>query len=435
MVEELRVRNAAQQLYTRALSSAWRNGIQVYDPSVWLTRDPEAEEKMLRDADIAHAIEYRQQLVAGRQWNVVPKRADDRAEMATHVGTQLLTEIERFTASRMTLARAFFHGARFARIHGEIRTLTIGDGKPRKWWVPVRLEDIDKRSFRKVSSIDPETQALSAHWEQWDVGAATWRKLSATGAIDYIKHVYQDEAGTLGYGRALREALGWWWYAKEHVFAESMQAVERFAQGIVHVKIDGARDGATGLPNEELIRSWMQAIENMRARHTIVSDRSDEIEIISGSGTGWEMLASMRNELRNSIMTLVLGANLTTGADKGGSYALAAVQENSTESLVQFDREVLEETLTRDLLGACWWHNYVNVRELGIVGEMPRFNIAQEKRLDPMQRAQVAQTLVNIGVPLASDEVYEQAGFRKPEASEDVIAPRPAQPPPQFEVP
>ena len=73
MTSDLRLRNQSQQLYTRALSSAWMNGVQIYDPSVWLNRDPEVEEKMLRDADIAHAVGYRRHLIAGRNWKLQPK--------------------------------------------------------------------------------------------------------------------------------------------------------------------------------------------------------------------------------------------------------------------------------------------------------------------------------------------------------------------------
>ena len=70
MTSELRTRNQSQQLYVRALSQAWRNTQQLHDPSVWLLRDPEVEEKMLRDADIAHAVGYRRHLIAGRTWKV-----------------------------------------------------------------------------------------------------------------------------------------------------------------------------------------------------------------------------------------------------------------------------------------------------------------------------------------------------------------------------
>jgi hypothetical protein len=223
---------------------------------------------------------------------------------------------------------------------------------------------------------------------------------SVQDAAHTIRHVYQDDEGTLGHGRGLREALGWWWYAKTQVFQESLQAVERFAQGILTAKVDGARDAETGLPNTELINQWRDVLEDLRSRHV----------------------------LRSTIYTLIMGANLTTSANSGGSYALAQIQENSTEALVQYDRETLEDTLTDDLLGCIWWKNHANLQELGISNEKPRFSITQEKREDPQERAAVAQVLAGMGVELSLEDVLEQTGFRKPEPGEEVVrsAPDPA---------
>lgn len=420
MTTELRLKNQSQQLYVRALSQAWRNNIQVNDPSLWLLRDPEAEEKMLRDADISHVIGFRRHLIAGRQWNLSPKNdAAPNGDLAVAVGTELLGNLKHFTQARFQLARAFFSGARFGRIHGQTKVMKLGDGRERTWWFPVRIEDMDKRMYRIVPKNDGET--IHAHWERWDVAKQEFLPESVHDAAQTIKHVYQDDQATLGYGRALREAIGWWWYAKEHVFQESLQAVERFAQGVLTAKVDGARDASTGLPNNELIESWSEVLEDLRARHVLVYDKSDEVEMVTQDGTGWELLRDMRSELKSAIFTLVLGANLTTAANEGGSYALAEVQENSTEALVQFDRETLEETLTDDLMGCIWWKNHANMVELGLDGEVPRFSITQEKRQDPKERSEVANVLHGMGVAIASDDLYEQTGFRKPDTGEDII--------------
>ena len=427
MVTAIRVRNQSQQLYVRAISTAWKHR-RVHDPSLWLLKDPEMMEKMLRDADIAHALNYRRELIAGRQWNIVPKRQTPRADMSVFVATELLREIKHFTAARENLASAFFSGGRVARIYGDTRTLSIGDGKPRTWWVPTTLEDLDKRMFQKISEIDPHTHKITAHWEEWNVGKSDWEDLDAANALQLIRHTYQDDQATMGYGRGLREALGWWWYAKEHVFQESLQAVERFAQGIIHARIDSLRDADTGLPNDQLVKDWQDVLEDQRARHTLVSDKGDVVEMIEGSAVGWEMMESMRGELRNTITTLILGSTLPTTASEGGSYALANIQENSTEALIQFDRESLEETLTDDLLGCVWFKNHPNLVELGVAEEKPRFSITQQKRQDPKERAEVAQVLNTMGVKLSADDLYGQTGFRKPEDGEEIVEGAAAQP-------
>ena len=422
MSTELRVRNQSQSIYTRALSTAWRNNVQLHDPSLWLLRDPEAEEKMLRDADIAHAVGYRRHLIAGRQWTVVPRvEGSPRAPLATLVGTELLKGIKHFTDARLNLARAFFSGSRFGRIHGTPRVLAIGDGRPRTWWVPTQIEDIDKRMYRIVPRVDDQTNKLTAHWERWNLVSQKFDVETEDDAIQTIRHVYQDDQGQLGHGRALREALGWWWYAKTHVFQESLQAVERFAQGIMSAKIDGVRDAATGLPNTELITQWRDVLEDLRSRHVLVYDSADQVEMVQMNSDGWQLMHTIRDELRSTIYTLILGANLTTSANEGGSYALAEVQENSTEALVQYDRETLEETLTDDLIGCIWHKNYPNLVELGIAEEKPRFAVTQEKRQDPRERAEVASTLSSMGVELSLSDVLEQTGFKKPEPGEEII--------------
>ncbi len=422
MVAELRIRNQAGQIYSRALSAAYRGGIEIHDPSIWAGREPEIEDKMLRDADIAHAVQYRKHLIAGRRWNVEPQRdGSPTAPLSTFVATELLATIKDFTNARLNLSSAFFSGSRFGFIHGRPKILTLGDGQPRTWWLPERIEDMDKRSFRLKPDITEDS--IGAHWQRYDIQAQEFVDLSPQAATRLIRHVYNDDQGSLGHGRGLRDALGWWWYAKQNVFDESLQASERFAQGILTAAVDGARDSATGLPNEEVITAWKDVLEDLRARNVLVHDKADEVSTVQVQGEGWQLMKDLRDEFRSTIYTLVMGANLTTSANEGGSYALAAVQENSTEALIQTDRESLEETLTRHLMGCVWKLNHRNLVDLGIHNDMPKFSLAQEKREDPLQRAQVAQTVSAMGVPISVADVRDQTGFKKPEDGEELVKP------------
>lgn len=421
MVTDLRLRHQAVQNYVQALSSAYQDQLQLYEPSVWLAKDPEIEDKMLRDADIAEAVNYRCALVAGRQWTLQPKfPGSPRAPLAVDVGTQLLGNLKRFSEARKLLARAFLHGQRLGRIHGHVVPLTIGDGRLRNWWVPTRIEDIDKRWYRPVISAKAG-EPVSGHYERWNLQARQWEAELVEDAPLTIRHTYQDEQGALGFGRGLRDALGWIWYAKANIWEESLKAAERFGSGTVIGKVSGLRDAATANTNDDLFRQWVRKLTDMRGRHAVVMDREDEIEVLHGSSEGWQILQYLIEATRTMVKTLVLSANLTTSADKGGSYALGEIQENSTESLIQFDRESLEETLTDTLIECVWWKNHANLAELDLVDHRPRFNIRQEKRLDPEKRAAVAEKAHNMGLPLAKDDLYEQLGFRKPQEDEEVI--------------
>lgn len=424
---ELRSRNQSQNQWVAAYSSNWHDGIPVFDPSLWLLRDPDAEEKMLRDADIAHAVGFRRHLIAGQRWSCRPcDEESEEAVRAAEVAETLLRNIKHFSSARVALARAFFSGARFARIIGEPRILSLGDGKPRVWWVPTMLQDQDKRMYRPVADSDGVT--VTAHWERWDVAKMQWVTQTIEESIHTIRHVYQDDQSTLGHGRALREALGWWWYNKTHVLHESVQAAEKHGQGILKAKINGLRSGTSEEDNEKRIQTWLRRLEEMRGRHVIVHDDQDDIEVVSQSGTGWNLLKELRDEARTSVATLVLGANMNTQASEGGSYALAEVHENATEALIQFDRSTLEETLTDDLIGCLWFRNHANLVELGLDRLSPQFDLTQEKRQDPVERATTAVSLSGIGVALSLDDVLDQTGFRRPKDDEEQIKPRAPEP-------
>jgi len=420
MSTALRIRSQAANIYNQAYASAWR-GTQVHDPSTWQVRDPDIIEKMERHADIAHAKGFREKLVAGPKWQLTPrKESNPQSDLAVEVGTELVELCPRFKDARLMLASGFFHGSRFGKVHLRPRKLTIGDGVLRTWLAPLGgIEDIDKRQMRRVPKR--EDQKVSAHWERFDVGKEDWVPLTIGEAGCLIEHRYIDAQQKLGHGTALMEALGHVWYSHVHVTQEALQAVERFAQGIVHAKIDNLKDASTTLPNDEVADAWKRELEDMRARHVLVSDKGDELDIIHPSGTGWQLLDIWEQKFRDKITTLILGSNLPTTATEGGSYALGGIQQNSTNSIIGHDRGVLEDTLSDDFLGCLWNSNRANLIEMGIFDDKPRMALPDDELADPKERAENAAMLHAIGIPLSADEVYEQTGWRKPEDGEDVI--------------
>lgn len=413
--------NQAQNLYNAWLTAAYRNGEQLFEPGVWLQRDPEVEDKMLRDADIKHAVGYRQSMIAGSDWEIQPDEPrGSLGPLTKEVGTALVKRIKGFTKARRNLAIAFFSGARYARIHGQHMRLDIGDGKWRTWWVPVRLEDMRKHVLRIKPHNDGEN--VSAHWQQWNVAKGEWQDLKRSEATEIIRHIYDDDQETLSLGKGLREALGWIWYAKTNVFQDNLSAISRYGGGLLKVAVDGFRQAIENKSNEDVVRDYTRMYQRMRESGILIHDANDTITVEDGNGQGWQLMQDLRQELRSTIFTLVLGANLTTSADKGGSYALAEVQQDSTELIVNYDREALEESLSDGLMRCVWSKNRINLVELGIADSCPRLGIVNAKRQDPQLRAEVARTMsVDMGLPLAEEEVYEQTGFRVPEEGEKVI--------------
>lgn len=424
MSSELLVRSANADLYARAMIMAWKSGVRLYDPSIALFREPDIEAKVLRHADIAMPVKLRQHMVAGHDWMLEPASDSDVDKAAAKVMTALVDRVKRFTEARHNLARAFLSGQRYASLCGDAMQLRVGDGKMRTWNVVIRLIDHDKRRFRwkpvdlteKNLGMRARLQVLSSNNEDWvDVQHPEW----------LVKHTYDDSEEMLGHGRGLREALFWWWYALEHVFRDSLEAVERFGQGIILAKIAGAKD-ANGRANSELIDEWKAVLHDMRARNILVMDKDDEVEVVNMNGSGWQLLSTLREELRATVRTLILGAAKTTNDESGGgSYAMAAVQERSTEHLIRYDRETLEETLTDDLIGYLWRANFRNLVDMGLgQAQMPAFRIKERDVVDPERFSKVLQIALSSGLPVRQEEGYAGLGLTPPKDGDQVIEPQ-----------
>ena len=415
--------STAYDRYGRDLSEAIRGRTWVADPSFALGTDDMVYEKIRRDAVTAQAIQYRKHLVTGRSVTISPPDGvdDPASKKAAVIVEALLGELGMFSDGRFNLSEAIFRGSAYAFIEGEEKTISIAGDPALSWWAPRKLADVDRRRFRlrPVASVE-EPNEVTVLWFLWSVARQEWEPLRHPEW--FVKHFYTRTEDTLNYGRGLIDALHFYQASKMRVLQEGLSAVERFGQGFLKVGIDGMRAGSNDETNSTQAQAYVREIEKHRARNVLAHDKEDNVELVTGFGEGWQLVREMLSHLDSAIRTLILGANLTTSATTGGSFALAQVQENSTEALIQFDRELLSETLTRDLVGLIWRLNVGNFRALGLGGaRMPVLRIRQEKREDPGANAIVITQAIQAGIPLRRDEVYEKLGFTAPQDDDEVI--------------
>lgn len=428
-----RSRNAYER-YVQTLSDAIKNRDWIVDPTFALGSDSAIYTKILRDPVTAHAIRFRKHLVAGAEVRVVP--ASDRAEdkAAASVIEDLLGEIHGFTDARMCLAEAIFRGSSYAFVSGHHRRMMAGklprnetfpslgtDPMPQDWWVPHRLINVDRRRFRLVRDL--QTQAL--RWEFWSVERRNWEAM--TNPEWFVRSVFEQTEDSLGYGRGMLDTLYYFQSSKARVVQDAMAASERFGQGLIKVAIENMR-GADGRPvggdtrgGTTVAQAWQDVMDKHKARHTLVYDARDEVDELQMTGKGWDLIQWLIEYLDNAQVTAVLGATLPTLAGDGGSRAMAAVQENSTEALVQADRQRLADDMTRDLVGLLWRLNRVQImRQVG-AAQMPRLAIDQRKKEDPEAAAAVISTLLAAGVDLRKEDVYKKTGFSQPLPGDEII--------------
>lgn len=421
-------RSVAQDLYVWALHSAY-TGYRVYDPDYALLNEPDIFELVLRDPVINHAINLRLHGVAARRWRVLPAsdREDDKKLAA--IVEDGLGHIESFTEARKNMALAVVRARTFQRIYGKRIPIDLGETGEKMWWVPTELREVDRRRFRLVpewTHASPSNRKLNVNVEMWSVAQNRWEIMPLEEQRRYVKVIYNDEESRLGYGRGLCEALYFYHWAKGIVLEQCLAGIERWAQGLVTVKIDGLRRASPSATNQSQANYWLSIIQKMRSRNNLVFDAKDEIEVHETQGTGHQLCMEMIRYLDDAMVALILGSVLPFGGGGGGSGSLARArtEREVSESLLQYDRDKIDEDIKRDLIGLFLRLNQPIVQELGLQrARTPRFETIQETHEDPEVNARVLSVLLTSGMPVRQDEAYAKVGYTPPKEGEPVIEP------------
>lgn len=427
-------------LYARGLGQMLRT-TRLYDPDYALSRDPETYERLRRDPVVSFAIRLRKLLASGTDWylEAASTKAEDRKILK--IFEELLKRLEHFTLARFNLAEAIIAGSRWGHIEGEEMELQIGDLPPMKWWVPVRIRDIDKRRLRQQTAkvttttrkvlyrgangelVEQELPFVTKEWS-WQIYRPLNQQWEDIDREEYIRHVSDDREDTLGFGGGLASEIYTYWYAKEVVLQYGLQFLERWAQGLVVAHVDTFRDGQASNPTStQRMTDWLNVMKKMRSEHVLIADAKDRLDVKDAPTGGWMAAMQALEYLDGSIRVCVLGASLPTSKDaKGGSYAMAEVQQGVSDLLGRFDRTGEDETIRRDLLGWIWRKNRRNFMELSLDHcTVPYFRIREDRREDHEIRANVLLKCRQAGMEIRRDEAYAQTGFSPPAKGDEIL--------------
>lgn len=410
-----------KDFYGTQLSSI-HEGHRLHEQSISLASDPNAYKKMLSDATISSLVQMRRHMVAGARWQMVPASDSPTDKLAAAHMEKLFAKIKRFDTARYNLAQGVFTGSSYARVNGSLTYLPLGDGQWRNWWVPTDLQDVGRLRFDKVATkvdVGTPSERYDVKWRQWDYVKRQWMEWEHPEW--YVKYVYNDDESTLGYGSGLIDAMYFYWRAKEILFRSGLQGAERWAQGFLMASVYNARNGSTGKTNQAIVNAFIRELEKQRTQHFFVKDKDDEIELIDGPGRGYEIVQWMIDYVDTQLRLLILGSNLPTQAEGGGSYALGEIQRDTMDALIEYDRLLLAEALS-DLVKLVWDVNRVNFLQMGLgAAEMPKLKIYDDRKINPKEMAEMLQTLINAGFKIKVSEGYPLVNLTPPGPDDDII--------------
>ena len=218
---------------------------------------------------------------------------------------------------------------------------------------------------------------------------------------DYIWYFHEEEE-TNPYFRGIGAVLYPIAYSKALVLQYSREICESWARPWLVATIDLLKGTISSIINSddiktasERIQSWLDLMEKARARHGIVMDKNDKLEVMEHGSTGNNICDQFLKYADDKIALAILGAELTTGTGGGaGSYALGNVHRQQTETLIMYSRARLEEILLRDVVFDLLYRNRWNLYSLGLDVPEPgdieiELYIAEEKQKQAAMQQQI----------------------------------------------
>ena len=166
-------------------------------------------------------------------------------------------------------------------------------------------------------------------------------------------------------------------------------------------------------------RELWQAVRALGMDAAAVVREGNRIEMLDTRGAGDGSVFERIIERAGREMTLaVLGQLLTSGGEKGGSYALGHVHNLVRWDLIEADALALGRTLTDQLLRPIVQLN------LSAGHPVPQWRFAADRPTDLSRLATTVSTLCDAGLPIPAEWAYRKFGIPRPADGEAVLAGR-----------
>lgn len=423
---------ATSNAYVERLERRLRGlGDRVKDPDYALAKDPEFWEAIDVVPAIKGARQYRQGLVAGDAYTLEAP-TDYDAALIPYV-SKAFRYYKGFRTARRRLADADLVGRTTERLFGETRKLDLlGDGTEREWYLITgsRPQNKQRWELKKEEYVDldgaRQTRFVWAVWhldpEQhrgwWDV---------PDNPEKYIHHVVDDAEDTFGYGGTMARPL--YWLADAWLILDEARKdiCERYGSPWIEVDISealGALNGEGDIMQaySAIVDRALSVAEQLRRNSVLIKSEMISVKLVEANLQGANLVNSAIDDMGNQARILILGSNLPTSATEGGSYSLADIQDESTRRLISASRDVLDDTLTDQLVARWVRWNAPTLRQIphptgrGTLADCaaPWLSVRDEEVTKPDEEERRFGIAERAGLEVREEDVRSLSGFPAP---------------------
>lgn len=374
---------------------------------------------MRRDPVLLGALRRRQRPVAQLTWSIEPDDETNPAEVeAAKLIEYVIKKIPKFQKLKMQLLEAIWFGKYGVEVTYEWREHRGEQKLFVRDFIPINGDKLrvkwDGTYGVLVYAGYPGTK------EATDYGLCHF--LTPDERLQYIIHEHEPDdadwvepemAGSI-HGVGVRGRLYWFWWLKQQVFAQLMNYIQRFANGLTIFYYDAS--------NPEAKREAELAAQQQYSNTALLYPRwnsenpdRNKVERLEVGTASPNFIFNIVSEYFDPIMERYIeGQTLSSNTDNTGlGSGVADAHGETLDEIVKYDAVDLQETLQSDLVNVLYAYNAP-----GITPGTFTFAIDDPNSAQLMEHAQV---LFEMGVPLDGEQLREVSQWRAPKEGSEIV--------------
>jgi hypothetical protein len=411
---------------------------------------------MRNDCELQGMLQERKLSAASLPWHIETDDDKDpkQTQVAEHI-KKVLMSFPFFKKMVYTLLDALWYGRHGVQLKWKWEYIKGIKSLCCDKWLPVNGDKIGHKQdgtpyvmVNGAASHEYEGRGVEVGYTTGGEGGAF---IPITGWLRdrFVIHTHEvDDADFLDmegaeavHGVGIRSRIYFWDWMKREWLSNLVDFIERAGLGVtLWYYIQGNEASKTAVT--------AAAKEHTGTRTNILvpvleNQKTPSIERMEVPMTGAELLLKLQDRVSEIINRFINGQHLSSSSRESGGLgneAAAEFQMNTKKQIRDFDAGNLEETLTGNARhpGIVWLVQRWTFPESLPGPDNPhgfqcRFKFALEDDQSSEKLAN-ASTLIGVGLPVKTEEIYSAGGFTKPGDADDVVAGQqpaaPGQPPP-----
>lgn len=346
----------------------------------------EIEEK---DPHLFSIMQTRKNTVMGLDWEILPYSDETRDRQIAEFIGDILNNHQDFEDATQDLLDAIGKGVSVVEIMWELQS-----GKA----IPSDFRWRHQKKFR-YDELDNLRVLV-------DENLSTGIELPPN---KFIVNTYKARSGSPSRAGVYR-VCSWMYLFKNYTVKDWIAFAEVYGMPI---RLGKYEPGTTKEERDIL----MQAVLQIGSDAAGIISKNTEIQFIEAIKADGDVFKNLAQFCNTEMSKAVLGQTMTSDIGDGGSYAASKTHAEVRQDILEGDCKLLAKTIKRDLIRPLVLFNF------GDVSRLPYLKFHYEKPEDQEKEASKYKTLSEMGLPIATEHIYEKFGVPKPNEKQELLKP------------